>query len=163
MKKLWIVLVCGMFVGCEYSVPLVQVPEAEIDGALVGCWQKSGDAGTTDQLLVLPLDRKEYLVSYPAGSTNAMFARACICRVSGKTMVQLKWFGTDQANLPQDNRVFQYASYSVADDKLSVRLLNSDVVKKEARSKDELVSAISANADKPELFKDAMVFTRVKK
>jgi hypothetical protein len=163
MKKSLIVLACGLLAGCEYTVPLAQNPEIEIDRAVLGLWQRSKEDGQTEQILVLPLDKREYLVSYPAASPDAMFARACLARTAGKTLVQLKWFGTAQANLPDDDRVYQFVTYSVAEDKLTVRLLNSDVVGKDAKSTDELARAIAANADKTDLFREAMVFTRVQK
>jgi xanthosine utilization system XapX-like protein len=162
MRTLLIALVCGLLVGCEYSVPLVPAPESEIDDSVLGLWQTSS-GGQTQQLLVLPLDRKEYLVSYPSNSTNAMFARACLGGVGGKTLIQLKWFGTAQAGLPDNNRVFQFVTYSTTGDNLTVRLLNSEVVKKDASSTVELARAIAANADKTNLFGEAMAFTKVKK
>lgn len=163
MKKLLIMLACALLVGCEYTVPLVKTPEIEIDSSVLGLWQRSKEDGQTEQLLVLPLDKQEYLVSYPSGSTGAMFARACLCRVAGKTLVQLRWFGTAKADVPDDNRVFQFATYSVTGDKITIRMLNSEVVKKEASSSGELTKDIAANADNPNLFAEAMVFTKVKK
>lgn len=161
MKKLLMLLACGLLVGCEYTLPLVQTPETDIDNAVLGLWQRTKEDGKIEQLLVLPLDKREYLVSYPAESDNAMFARACLARAGGKTLVQLKWFGTAEGNVPDDKRVFQYVTYSVSGDKLSFRLLNSEVVKKDVNSADALARAIAANADKPELFKEAVVFSKL--
>ena len=77
--------------------------------------------------------------------------------------MQLKWFGSAQAELPEDNRVFQFANYSLKGDTLTVRLLNSEVVKKDVASTKELAKTIADNKDNPSLFKEAMVFTKVKK
>ena len=126
-------------------------------------WQSSTENGQTEQLLVLPLDTYEYLVSYPSRAKDAMFARACLCRAGDKTLVQLKWFGTAEAELPEDGRVYQFLTYSVKGDQLTVRLLNSEIVNKDAVSADELAKSIAANRDKPNLFKEGIVFTKVKK
>lgn len=163
MKKLLIMLSCGLLVGCDFTVPLVKTPELAIDKSVLGLWQRSKEDGQTEQLLVLPLDEREYLVSFPSGSKEAMYARACLCRVADKTLVQLKWFGTAEANLPEDNRVFQFATYSITADKITIRLLNSEVVKKDVASTEELTKAIVANRDNPKLFGEGMVFTKVKK
>jgi hypothetical protein len=162
MKKLLILLACGLLVGCEYTVPLVTTPGMEIDKSVLGLWQRTSEDGKTEQLLVLPLDKNEYLVSYPTDPKDGMFARACLCSVAGKTLVQLKWFGTAQGKLPDDNRVYQFAAYSVTGDKLTVRMLNSDVINKDTVSTAELTKSITANKDKPNLFKEDMAFTKVK-
>ena len=162
MKKLMVVVACGVLVGCDYIVPLVKTPEMGIDPGIIGLWQRSQGDGQTESLLVLPLSKQEYMVSFPAGSTNAMFARACLCRTAGKTLVQLEWVGSAQCKFPEDNRVFQFAAYSVVGDTITVRMLNTDVVKKDMKSTDELANAIADNKDKPDLLRDKMVFTKVK-
>lgn len=85
-----------------------------------------------------------------------MFARACLCRCAGKA----QWFGTARGLLPEGNRFFQFASCSVAGDVLTVRLQNADVVSKDVMTAGDLATAISANADNPCLFRDAMAFHR---
>jgi hypothetical protein len=163
MKKLLITLICGLLVGCDYTVPLVTTSEIEIDKSVLGLWQTTTEDGKTERLLVLPLDKNEYLVSYPSNGEDGMFARACLCRTDNKTLVQLKWFGTAEGKTPDDNRVFQFASYSISDDKLTIRLLNPDVVSKDVATTKELAKSIAANRDKPNLFKEGMVFTKVSK
>lgn len=161
MKKLVALVVCGMLAGCEYTVPLVKTPELGIDSAVVGLWQRAKEDGQEESVLVLPLNKQEYLVSFPAGSKNAMFARACLCRTASMTLVQLEWFGTAQGKLPDGNRVFQFATYAVVGDAITVRMLNTDVVKKDVKSTDDLAKAIADNKDKPDFLKDKMVFTKI--
>jgi hypothetical protein len=155
-------LAAVLLVGCDFTVPLVTTPRIEIDKSVIGLWQTSTEDGKIEQLLVLPLDNKEYLVSYPT-TKDGMFARACLCRTDGKTLVQLKWFGNAEGNPPDDNRVYQFLSYSVSGDKLTIRMLNSDVVNKDATSTKELAKSIAANRDNPNLFKPGGVFTKVSK
>ncbi len=163
MKKVLLVVVCVMLAGCEYTVPLVKTPEIEIDKSVVGLWERSKNNGQTERLLILPLGKHEYMVSYPAGSKDAMFARGCLWNGSDIPLVQLDWFGTAQAGLPDNDRTFQFATYTVEGDRVSVRLLNADVVKKDIKTSADLAKSIITNRAKPDLFKEAMVFTKVKK
>jgi len=154
---------CGILAGCDYTVPLVKTPELAVDSGVIGLWERSKADGQKESLLVLPLNKHEHMVSFPAGSENAMFARACLCRAADMTLVQLEWVGTAQGKLPEDNRVFQFATHSVVGDTLTVRMLNADIVKKGVTSSDELAKAIADNKDRPNIFRDKMVFTKVKK
>ena len=164
MKKLLIMLACGLLAGCDYTAPLATTPRIEIDKSVLGLWQAT-EGEKTEQLLVLPLDKNEYLVSISHSSdwTDGMYARACLCRTAGKTLVQLKWFGNAEGECPDNNRVYQFASYSITGGKLTVRLLNSEVASKDAASTKELARSIAANKDKPNLFKEGMVFTKINK
>lgn len=56
-----------------------------------------------------------------------------------------------------------FAAYSVAGDTLTVRMLNTKVVKKDVNSSDELAKAIADNKDRPDIFGDKMVLTKVNK
>ena len=149
--------------GCDYTTPLVATPEIEIDQALVGLWQSTKPGGPADKLLVLPLNPREYLVSYPAGKDDAMFGRGCLWRGAGLTLVQLDWFGTARAALPEDRRTFQFAAYTVAGGQLSVRLLNADLVKNDVQTPDELAKAIAAHKDDETLFREALLFKQIKR
>lgn len=163
MKKIILICVaCTLMAGCDYTVPLVKTPDAKIDTALVGSWEKSGSDGNAENLLVLPMSEHEYMVAFPAGSKNAMFARGCIWRSETTILVQLNWFGTIKGKLPEDNRTYQFASYTVDGDSLTVRLLNPDVVTKSVKSSEELVGGIVDNKNDPKLFREEIVFQKVK-
>ncbi len=146
--------------GCDYTVSLVQTPVTPINKALVGTWSQKTDDGHVQHLLVLPLGANEYLVSYPAGEKDAMFARACFCSIDNRAFVQLTWFGTAQGVTPDDERVFQYATYSLTGETLAINLLNPDVVKRDAATPEALVQAVAANRNNPNLFRETMIFTR---
>ena len=161
MKRIMLACIVGaLLAGCDYTVPLVKSPDIAIDKAVVGLWQKPGEAGKTESLLVLPLGKQEYLVVYPAESKGAMFARGCLWRNDALTLVQLDWFGTGEGKLPEDNRTFQYVSYKVEGDSIRLRLLNPDVVGKDVAAPDVLAKAISDNKANPKLFRDEMVFQK---
>lgn len=163
--KIWIAMgfavMCAVGVGCDYTVPLAATPALEIDKAVVGLWERPTSNGQVERLLVLPLDGKEYLVAYPAGGKDTMYARACLCRAGDLTLVQLKWFGTARGNAPDDSRIFQFASYSAKGEALQIRMLNDSVVDREAVSSAALVKAIAAQKENAARFKEEMVFRKV--
>ncbi len=110
--------VCAaVLAGCDYAVPLAEKPEQPIDTALVGAWARKVPHGKTEErLLVLPLGKNEYLVSYPAGSPHALFARACLCRAAGMPLIQFTWFGTAEGKTVDDSCIYQFASFTVTGD-----------------------------------------------
>lgn len=163
MKKTMLFVICLVFAGCDYTVPLVNTPTIDIDRSAIGLWQRAKDDGQIERLLVLPFSEKEYMVSFPASSKDSMFARGCLWQGAGVTLVQVDWFGTARAKLAEDNRTFQFASYSLEKDAIRIRLLNTDVVNKNITSSEELVKAIKNNTTNPNLFRDEMVFKKVKK
>lgn len=156
-------------VGCEYAVPLVADSEMPVDRSIVGLWQRVAREGESprqhpEHLLVLPWSQTRYVVGYPAKSPHAMIANAALVDVADIRMAQLEWIGTIEGRLPENDNTFQYATYTLdADDenRLTVRLLNSDVVTRDATSAADLNDAIRRNSDNPDLFRAPMVFTRV--
>ncbi|MDH3584068.1 MAG: hypothetical protein OER86_07625 [Phycisphaerae bacterium] len=151
----------GLLVGCDFTVPLVNRPSIRVDNSVLGLWERPKRDGTTEQLLVLAFSPNEYLVSYPAGSKQAMFARATAARVGERTLIQLQWVGTVEGGLPGDKRVYQYASYEVAEGTLRLRLINPDVIGRDVATTRELAENIAALADHPQFFRPAMSFSKV--
>ncbi len=160
--KAWMVAGFSVWLaGCDYTVPLVTTPEIPIDKALAGVWSRTTGEGGVERLLVLPLGPAEYLVSFPAGEKQAMFARACHARAGDLKLVQLTWFGTAVGTQPEDGRVYQYAVYTLKGDTLQIGLVNADVVKREVATPEALLRALDANREKPDFFREAMVFKKV--
>lgn len=159
--RLWAVaaLATGL-AGCDYTVQLAKTPELPIDRALVGVWSRTNDNEPAQRLLVLPLGPNEYLVSFPAGDKNAMFANACLCKAGEWTLAQLAWFGTARGVTPDDTRVYQYAAYTVKGDTLQIGLLNADVVPRAVTTAEALIKALASNRENPELFRDTMTFKK---
>ncbi|MDX1594367.1 MAG: hypothetical protein R3298_08960 [Gammaproteobacteria bacterium] len=149
-----------VLVACDYTVPLVESPTHAIDASAVGLWQRTTPDGRKERLLVLPLGENEYLVSFPAGSDKAMFARAAHWRGASVPLVQVDWFGTAEGRLPDDRRTFQYADYAVRGDALEIRLLDPEVVPKTVATAEALADAIARNADHPGLFREPLRFRR---
>ena len=162
MKPLMLLAACLIAAGCDYTVPLASTPEEAINRNLVGLWEQQKTVHQPQRLLVLPLNAREYLVSFPAGDEGALFAKAFLITRSGLDLVQLEWIGTDAGKLPEDNRVYQVAAYSLDGSNLTVRMLNAQVVDKTIGTSAGLAAAIAKHKDDPGLFCDPMVFTKPK-
>jgi hypothetical protein len=160
MRKSIALMACGLLVGCDYTVPLEKTPPLNTDPALIGAWQQAKADGATARLVVLPLNAREYLVVFPAGSKDALFARAGLCPVAGRTLVQLEWLGDSHGKQVEDGRAFQFAEYTVNGTGLTVRMLNSAVVSKHVKTSAALAAAIATNTANPQLFKAAEVFSK---
>ena len=161
MKKLMIAIICLVLAGCDFTVSLSDSPEMAIDSRTTGLWETMKSNGYTERLLVLPLNKREYLVAWPKGGTTELYARAHLFQLSGKTLVQLEWFGNSDGVVPDDNRIYQYASYEISGDELVIQMLNPDVVGKDFQSSNELAGSIEANMDNPALFRDKTTYKKV--
>lgn len=148
-------------VGCDFKVPLCTTPDTAIDPALLGVWECAEQGGKVDRLLVLPMGAREYLVSYPAGGEHAMFARACGVTLDQQPLVQLNWLGNAEGARPDDSRTFQYAGYVVTGGVLRVRMLNAEVLNREAATRRELIRSFRAHRADESCFKEEMVFRKV--
>lgn len=163
MRKLIFLSACLMLVGCDYTVPLVATPEEAINRNLLGLWEQPKTGQQAQRLLVLPLNAREYLVSFPAGEDGAMFAKACLVNRAGLPLVQLEWIGTANGKLPDDSRVYQVATYLLNGSNLTIRMLNTQIVDKKAASSADLVTDLTKHKDDPGLFPDPMVFIKQEK
>ena len=160
LRLLFVAIGLAFLSACDYTIPLSTTPQLPIDPALVGVWSRSKENGQVERLLVLPQGANEYLVSFPSGEKDALFARACLCRANERTLVQLTWFGTAQGTVPDDNRVYQYAACNVKDGTLYASLLNADIVKRDLQTAEALTQSIADNKDNPVLFREAMIFKK---
>jgi hypothetical protein len=161
MKKLMIAAACAALAGCDYTVPLAKGPAGEPDAALVGLWQRTQN-GQAENLVVLPLGRQELLVAFPAASKDAMYARAWAARGAGLSLIQLQWIGTGKGAVPDEMKVFQLASYTIAGDTLTVRTINPDVAGGASKSPEDLAKSLEAGKGGDDFYRAPMVFTRAK-
>jgi hypothetical protein len=164
MKTLLPPLLAGLLLAsCDFTVPLVESPTIDLDKSVLGAWEKpKSDGGPRERLLVLPLDKHEYLVAFTGNGTDSIYARGCLCKAADLTLVQLKWIGNSKGEAPDDTRVYQFASFSVSGNQLNLRLLNPETVGRDAKSTADLTKVIEANKASPALFREAMVFTKAK-
>lgn len=161
MKAFSLLLFCLLCAGCDYTVSLCPEPKTDVDPAWTGLWETKTEGGETVRLLLLPLGKREFMMSYPAGKDDAMFARACRTEAGGTALMQITWFGTAKGAVPDDGKVYQYASVDLKDGKLTVRMINSETAGGDARTPAELTAAITAAKDNPKLYREEMVFTKV--
>lgn len=158
--RILLMFVCLHLAGCDFTVPLAGVSETAIDIQAVGLWERTRQDGTTENLLVLPLNQHEYIIAWPKGGSRELFTRARLIEFSGKTLVQLQWLGTSDGAVADDDRIYQIAAYHIKDSDLEIRLLNPGVVGKNHSSAADLASAIEARSDHPDLFRDGLRFHR---
>ena len=163
MKRLLLAILCLALAGCDFTVSLSDTPEMAIDARATGLWVTTKPHGNTEHLLVLPFNEREYIIIWPKGGTTELYARAHLFDFHGKTLVQLEWFGNSDGVVPDDNRIYQYASYAVTGDELEIQMLNTDVVGKDFQSSAELARVIAANMDNPALFRDKTTYKKVQK
>jgi len=162
LRLLAAVALLALLSACDYTVPLVTAPQTPIDRNLAGLWQSTTTEDENQTLLILPLSNTEHLISFPSGQKDAMFAKARHCSCAGKELVQIQWFGTAAGDAPDNDRVYQYASYTLSGENLTIRLLNAETVGKDIKTTEQLVRAIEASKDHPALFREPMPFKRVK-
>lgn len=162
MKSLLLALALVLLLaGCDYHVALVNTPDQPLQQGLVGLWQRQDEAGKKELLQILPLDKHQYLLAFPAGNVNCLYARACHWRNDALPMVQITWLGSTEP-IAADQPQFQYAHWKLAGDTLTVQLLNPEQISAGTRSSTALANSITANADDPMIFREAMVFRRHK-
>ncbi|MCX6875109.1 MAG: hypothetical protein NTW21_15055 [Verrucomicrobia bacterium] len=163
MKTFLPLLACVLFVGCDFTVPLVETPTLDLDHSVLGAWEKpKAEGGPSERLVVLPLGKQEYLVAFTGNGNDWLYARGCLCKVADLTLVQLKWLGDSKGKAPDDARVFQFASFTVSGDHLSLRLLDPALIGKDVKSTALLTKAIADHKANPALFREAMAFTKAK-
>lgn len=162
MQKWLLVILSGLLLaGCDFTVPLSKKPEIIIDKRVAGLWERTKTDGKTERMLVLPINEYEYFIAWPKGANTELYARAYQFEFSGRTTVQLQWFGNSDGGTPDDNRQYQLAVYDMTGDTLEIRLLNADIVGKDHESSDKLAAAIIANDNNSSLFREKMTFNKV--
>jgi len=159
-QRTWLIAAAAgaALAGCEYAVPVAKEPSGKADRALVGVWNRV-QAGHTERLLVLPMSEKEWLVSLPSNTEDAMFARAWPVRAAGLDLVQLQWIGTARGALPEDDKIYQLAAWTIEGDTLTVRMVNGIGVG--ATSAKDLIRELAAQKDRADFFREPMVYERV--
>lgn len=160
INKLLIISISLLLVACDFTVSLSDKPEMMIDNRAVGLWERTKHDGHKERLLILPLNDREYFVSWPEGANTELYARAHLFDFSGRTLVQLQWFGNSDGGVPDDNQLYQIAAYAITDNGLEIRMLNADVTGKDFQTAGELAKAIKANADNPSLFREKMSYIK---
>ena len=159
--KWWPVILCFLVSACDFTVPLSLAPQLSLDQRVVGLWEGKMAGGNTERLLVLPLNDREYLLSWPKGANTELYARAHLFEYSGLTLVQLQWFGNSDGIVPDSDDVYQVATYTITDNRLVIEMLNPEVVGSVHKSTADLAAAIEKNRNNAALFHNKMVYDQI--
>jgi|ADurb_Cas_03_Slu_FD_contig_21_2365824_length_527_multi_2_in_0_out_0_1 hypothetical protein len=162
-KKFLGLLLLVTSAGCDFRTPLALQPEGKIEREWVGLWRRTTKdaADKEERLLVLPLAEDAYLVVYPAGEPGAMFGQAVPVRWGERMLTQIRWVGTGEGRLPEDDRVYQLAEGALEGNRLKVRLINPDVVGRAVTTPEELRRALDEHAADPRLWREPLMFDRL--
>lgn len=151
--------------GCEYEAPLTEEHSIAVDPAVLGLWEPAPDEGDDpaedEQLMVLKYSDTEYLIHYPVGKDGTYY-RGYPIRIGGILCVQLRIIGTEDGPSEKDEkRLFHVASYQWIDDKLEIKVLNTDLVSDDLKTTEELREAFLNNKENKELFVDPGLFRKI--
>lgn len=158
----WLLAIIGLLLSaCDFTVPLSPKPLLPLDQRATGLWERELPEGKIERLLVLPLNDKEYFISWPEGDKTELYAKAHLFDYSGKTLVQLEWFGNSEGTVPDDDDIYQVAKYTIKDNVLEIDMLNPRVVGYDHNTTADLAAALEKNRNNPELFHDKMIYNQV--
>ncbi len=166
MKKILIVLLSLLVLcGCEYTVPLSPKADMPIKNELIGLWKfepvEEDDKEFT--MLVLKFTPNEYIIRYGDGE-EIIYLRAYHVRLKGFTsLIQVECLGFQNSPVEAtENSVYNLIKYNLEGNKLTIEILNSDVVDKNCKTSREFKSRILVNINHKELFRYPGVFRKIK-
>lgn len=163
MKTVCVLAVCLLLVGCVYEVPLATEPQQEVNKAWLGKWQTVAADGAVQELLVLPLGAKAYLISYPSNAKDALFFRAFVAQAGAVPIMQFQLLGAATGELPDGPRVYHFGSFRLDGPQGVLRLLNPEVVSRDVTTTEALAEAIASQRENPALFAEPTTFQRLAK
>ena len=160
-----VVIALTLFIaGCEYLAPLAVEHNIAIDPAVIGLWEEAPEGDKPpdpdERMLILKYSDTEYLVHYPTRKDEGYY-RAYPIKVDGISCVQIQLIGTANGDI-KDDRKYQVATYSVSNDELEIRTLNTDLVDKDLPDTASIKQAFLKNKDNKNLFRNPGKFRRVK-
>ncbi|CAN5319874.1 hypothetical protein BH23VER1_BH23VER1_31650 [soil metagenome] len=156
-------LSCALLLSnCKFEAPLVAEDSVPIDPKVLGLWELIPDEGDDpERMMVLPFSRTEYLIHYPIGE-RAFYFRGYPIEVGGISCVQIRAVGTVEGPLDADETaLYDVVTYQLQGDKLTVRTLNTDVVRQDLADPASLQRAFLENAENPNLFAAPGMFKKV--
>lgn len=167
MKRIIAVLSIAVFLlaGCIYDAPLTTDHSVPVDTAVLGLWAEVVPEGETkgsdDELMILKFSETEYLIHYPTGTDDGLYYRGYPIEVGGISCVQLQVIGNHEGAVVKEAERYNVASYQVKEGQLQIRLLNTELVKDDLKTADELVQAFLGQKENEALFGDSTIFRKV--
>ncbi len=160
MKKFLLLAVLALS-GCVYEAPLVVTPELHMDTRALGSWVTTDEDGRVEQMTVVRLTDREYVVEYPVDRTNGMFFSAMLVGTNLPDVAQLRLLGFADGREIASPRVYQFARFKLTGEELSVRCLNELEVSDDIKTTAELSAAIEAKQTDENLFGKEIRFQRM--
>ena len=137
------------FSACEYEVPITPSPTQKVQEQLLGDWTSTDGK---EKMKVRKLDDSVYIVYY-----DGDLFRAYHSDVAETPFASVQ-------DLNSNDRKYAYVTWKLSDDgkRLSLRNVNNKVIPKETKDSVAVSALFTKNARNPELFGEAIEFTREK-
>jgi hypothetical protein len=137
------------FTACEYEVPITSSPTRKVQERLLGNWISQDGK---EHMRVRRLDDNVYIVYY-----DGDLFRAYHSDVAETPFASVQ-------DLDSNYRKYAYVVWKLSDDgkHLSLRNVNRKVIPNETRESATVAALLTKNARNPELFGEAIEFTRKK-
>jgi hypothetical protein len=137
------------FSGCEYEVPITPSPTQKVQERLLGDWTSTDGK---EKMKVRKLDDSVYIVYYDGD----------LFRAYHSDIAETPFASVQDLN--SNERKYAYVVWKLTDDgkRLSLRNVNGKVIPKETRDSATIAALLKKNARNPELFGEAIEFTREK-
>jgi hypothetical protein len=137
------------FSACEYEVPITPSPTQKVQERLLGDWTSTDGK---EKMKVRKLDDSVYIVYYDGD----------LFRAYHSDIAETPFASVQDLN--SNDRKYAYVVWKLSDDgkHLSLRNVNRKVIPKETRDSIAVSALLTKNAHNPELFGEAIEFTREK-
>jgi hypothetical protein len=155
-----------MLIGCIYESPLTKEHQLAIDPEVLGVWEpiqsKDDKTQANERMVILKYSDTEYLIHYPPGGRDEGYYRGYPIKIGGLRCVQLQIIGTNDGPPQQDvNDLFHVASYRLMNERLEIRMLNTDVVSENLKTTEALRKGFLKHKNNKMLFNDPAAFRKV--
>lgn len=151
--------------GCKYEFPLTTEHRIPIDSIVLGLWEMVPDdkenPDERERMIVLRYSDTEYLIHFP-NMDEGMYFRGYPVKIGEVQCVQLQAIGTKDGPMANSvKRLFDVASYEIANGELIVRTLNTDLVDASVNNPEALKAAMLKHKENQELFTHPGRFRRL--
>ena len=149
MKSTSILMVVAILfiTGCYYS-PLTKNHSIPIDSRILGLWGE----GEAKSLVVMKYSNTEYLFHMLVGNDD-VYLRGYPIEIGGIPCIQLQVIGTDDGSLhTAEKRPFYVVSYQLINDKLELKIINTDLVSTKLQGIEALKRAFLKHKHNKDLF-----------
>lgn len=157
MSKILFIFLLLFLSACKYTVPLAGKSELVIDHRVLGQWRQI--SGNDRHVMVLPYTDKKYLVVYQTDD-QALYFRGYPIKFNVESYVQLQFIGTSEKVIADENQKYDVLRYDIKEDKLTVALLNDEVIGKDMKTGEALREAFRQQAGNERLFRKFGDFER---